>query len=52
MLSPKQYWSYKQNEKTFAFVGLILLVSGFFDPMFRGVQGLVYSMAFTSHWGA
>jgi len=51
LLSPRAFFTYKQNELLIAFVGLALLLSHFFDPLFRGVQDQVLRLCLAQFWG-
>lgn len=51
LLPSRQFLQYKRNEATISLVALILLVMGFFGPVFRAVSRLVYSLAVTPYWG-
>ena len=51
LLSPRDFYTYKQNEGLISLIGLVLLLNGFFEPLLRGVQVQVMKLCMTSYWG-
>ncbi|MBI4863716.1 MAG: site-2 protease family protein [Candidatus Riflebacteria bacterium] len=51
ILSPRAYFTYHQNQLLLSAFGFVLLLAGFFDPLFKAVQMKVAELCLTQYWG-